>query len=215
MPYREKPSSVRVTRRHFCDISNYGKTAKTRFPYQEETMKTLLRGVVFWVVFFVAGTLPVWSQGQDIEGYTFIQGASGGLVCLGTWTPSRDVAMPGTCDGPLVDVAQLTALSSRQSADRLDHLVSAFASIDQRLAAGNAQLERLIEVTVNNQASLDQQVRQAGEALGDAISRRFDEMPEEMLANDLFKESLEKLKEDILKEVDRRYLPRPAPAKKK
>jgi len=180
-------------------------------------MKTLLRGVVLWFAFFISGTPPAWSQGQDIEGYTFVQGTSGGLVCLGTWTPSRDVAMPGSCDGPLVDVAQLTALSSRQSADRLDQLLSAMSSIDQRLAASSDQLERLIEVTVNNQASVDLQVRQAGEALGDAISRRFDELSEEMVANDAFKVALAKLKEDILKEVDRRYLPRPAsaPSKKK
>jgi hypothetical protein len=204
-----------MTSDHFCAIKNYEKRVRTLLPFsQEETMKMLLRGAVLCFAFFVAGT-PAWSQGQDIEGYTFVQGTSGGLVCLGTWTPSRDVAMPGSCDGPLVDVAQLTALSSRQSADRLDQLLSAMSSIDQRLAASSDQLERLIEVTVNNQASVDLQVRQAGEALGDAISRRFDELSEEMVANDAFKVALAKLKEDILKEVDRRYLPRPAPAPSK
>jgi hypothetical protein len=215
MPDFDVPSSIGMTSSHFRAINNYEKMITTASLSQEETMRTLLRGAVLWVAFFVAGTPPAWSQGQDIEGYTFIQGTSGGLVCLGTWTPSRDVAMPGTCDGPLVDVAQLTALSSRQSADRLDQLVSSFASIDQKLAAGNAQLERLIEVTVNNQISVEQQVKQAGEALSDAIARRFDEFPEEMVANDLFKEALARLKENILREVDRRYLPRPAPAKKK
>jgi hypothetical protein len=41
--------------------------------------------------------------------------------------------------------------------------------------------------------------------LREMITRRFDALPGEILANDQFKEEITKLKEDILKEVEKRY----------
>jgi hypothetical protein len=122
--------------------------------------------------------------------------------------------LPGVCQGQIVDVAQFTAVSAKLSADKLDQLLLALFSIDQKLALNNDQVNRLIEVTVTTQTSIDQQVSQVGELLYETIARRFDALPEEILSNDLFREELRKLKEDILKEVERNYSRRPTPSKK-
>jgi hypothetical protein len=175
-------------------------------------MKTLICITTIWLVFFVAGVSSVQSQTEMVEGYTFIRGATGPQVCLGRWVPSKDVALPGVCEGQIVDVAQLTAISARLSADRLNQILFALASIDQKLAVNNDQIKRLIEATVNTQTSIDQQVGQVSELLHDAITKRFDALPEEILANDLFKEELTKLKEDILKEVEKHYSKQPKPS---
>jgi hypothetical protein len=108
-----------------------------------------------------------------------------------------------------VDVAQFTAISARQSADRLDQLLSTLTSVDQKLAVNNDQINRLIDATVNTQISIDQQARQVGELLKETIAKRFDALPEQILANDAFREELAKLKEDILREVEKQYLKRP------
>lgn len=177
-------------------------------------MKTLICVATIWLVFFIVGASAVQSQTQMVEGYTFIRGERGLQVCLGRWVPPRDVAFPGVCDGQVVDVSQLTAISARLSADRLDQMLLALAAIDQKLAANNDQVKQLIEATVNTQTSIDQQVRQFSDLLRETITKRFDALPEEILANDLFKEELTKLKEDILKEVEKQYSRRPAPSRK-
>ena len=174
-------------------------------------MKTFICVTTILLGVFVVGASSVRSQTQVVEGYTFVRGATGPLVCLGRWVPSRDVALPGVCEGQEVDVAQLTAISARLSADRLDQVLIALASIDQRLALSNDQFRLLIEATVNTQTSIDRQVGQVNELVREAIARRFDALPEELLANELFKEELSKLKEDILREVEKLYSTRPAP----
>jgi len=176
-------------------------------------MKTLICVITIWLVFFIMGVSSVQSQTEVLEGYTFIRGATGTSICLGQWVPSRDVALPGVCKGQMVDVNYLAAVSAKQSADKLDQLLSALTSIDQKLAINNDQVQQLIEVTVNTQNSIDQQVRQSGELLREAIIERFnvvfDTLQEEMLSSDLFKGEFTKLKEDILKEVEKHYLKRP------
>lgn len=177
-------------------------------------MKKLICVTAIWLVFFIAGTSPVQSQTQVVEGYTFMSGDRGPQVCLGRWVPPRDVALPGVCDGQVVDVAQLTAISARLSADRLDQLLLALAAIDQKLAVNNDQVKQLIEATVNTQTSIDQQVKQVSELLSETITKRFDALPEEILANNLFREEITKLKEDILREVEKHYSKQPTPSKK-
>lgn len=168
-------------------------------------MKTLIFAGAIWSVFFLVAAPSVQSQTQEVEGYTFIRGATGPQVCLGRWLPPADIGRPGVCEGQMVDVAQLTAISSRLSADRLDQLILALASIDQKIADGNDQVKLLIEATVNTQTSIDRQVRQVSELLRDTITKRFDTLLRELLANDRFREELKKLKEDVLKEVERHY----------
>lgn len=177
-------------------------------------MKTLVCVITMALVFFMAGVTSVQSQTQVLDGYTLIRGASGTVVCLGRWIPPKDVALPGTCEGQVVDVAQLTAISSRLTADRLDQILFALSSLDQKLAINNDQLKQLIEATIKTQTSIDEQVSQVSDLLRETITTRFAALPESMRANDLFKKEIEKLKEDILKEVEKRYSRRPPPSTK-
>jgi len=177
-------------------------------------MKKLICVTAIWLVFFIAGASPVRSQTQVVEGYTFMSGNRGLQVCLGRWVPPTDVALSGVCDGQVVDVAQLTAISARLSADRLDQLLLSLAAIDQKLAVNNDQVKQLIEATVNTQTSIDQQVKQVSELLSETITKRFDALPEEILANNLFREEIAKLKEDILREVEKNYSKQPTPSKR-
>ncbi len=174
-------------------------------------MKTVICITAFWLAFYCAWTSP--ASGQGGEGYTFITSERGPQVCIGRWIPSTDVALPGVCDGQVFGLPQLAAISAKQSVDRLDQLLFALNSIDQKLAVSNDQITQLIKAAVNTQTSIDRQVRQGGELLREVISRRFDELPKEILENDLFKEELARLKEDILGEVERQYSTRqPAPS---
>jgi len=145
------------------------------------------------------------SQIQEVEGYTVIRGGTGSIICLGRWVPSTEVGKPGICEGQMVDVSQLTAISTKQTADRLDQLLPVLEAIDRRLADNYVQIERLIEATINTQELLDQQVGQVGELLYDTISSRVDALTRRVLANDTFKKELEKLKEDILADVKKVY----------
>jgi len=177
-------------------------------------MKTLTCFITAGFILFILSASLAQSQTQELEGYTFVRGSSGTLVCLGRWVQPRDVALPGVCEGQLVDVNYLTAVSARLTADRLDQMLLALASIDQKLATNNDQVKQLIESTVKTQTSIDQQVSQVSDLLSEAITERFDALSEEILANDSFKKELEKLKEDILKEVEKHYTKRPVPETK-
>jgi len=177
-------------------------------------MRTLVCVTTMALVFFMSGVTSVQSQTQMLDGYTLIRGASGTVVCLGRWIPSKDVALPGTCEGQVVDIAQLSAISSRLTADRLDQILFALSSLDQKLAVNNDQLKQLIEVTNKTQTSIDKQVSQVSNLLREKINTRFNALPESMLSSDLFKKEIEKLKEDILKEVEKRYPRRPTPSAK-
>jgi Glu-tRNA(Gln) amidotransferase subunit E-like FAD-binding protein len=177
-------------------------------------MRTLVCVITMVLVFSMTGVTSVQSQTQMLDGYTLIRGASGTVVCLGRWIPSKDVALPGTCEGQVVDIAQLTAISSRLTADRLDQILFALSSLDQKLAINNDQIRQLIEVTNKTQTSIDEQVSQVSDLLREQINTRFNALPKSMLASDLFKKEIEKLKEDILKEVEKHYSKRPTPSAK-
>jgi hypothetical protein len=168
-------------------------------------MKTLICAAAIGLLLFVVGASSAQSQVQVVDGYTFIRGVSGTLVCLGKWVPSRDIALPGYCDGETVDINQLTAISSRLTADKLDQVLNALYSLDQKLATNNDQIKQLIETNVKTQASIDEQVKQVNDLLSEKIIERFEALPKEILANDLFKKEIEKLKGDILKEVEKHY----------
>jgi hypothetical protein len=175
-------------------------------------MKTLLCIAAIWVVFCIMGASS--AQGDAGDGYTFITSERGPQICIGRWTPPTAVGLAGFCDGQLFGMPQLSAISAKQTVDRLDQLLLVLSSIDQKLAVNNDQITMLIQAAVNTQISIEQQVRQGGELLRNAITQRFDDLPKEILANDLFKEELSKLKENILGEVEKQYSPRPAPLKK-
>jgi uncharacterized protein YPO0396 len=172
-------------------------------------MKKLIGCAAIWLAFFIVGSSSQ-CQAQQAEGYTFIRGPMGPQVCLGRYAPPTADAVSGVCQGQVLDLVQFNAVSTKSSADRLDLAVQVLEAIDNKLAVNNDKVERLIEATVATQASFQKQNR----GLSETIEKRFDAIPEELLANDLFKQELIKLKADILKEVDKRYQPRMAPAAK-
>lgn len=174
-------------------------------------MRKDIFSAAIWSVLFLA-VLPLQSFAQEDSGYTFLTGASGPMVCQGRWVPSADRALPGNCEGQLMDLGQFTAASAKLSADRLDKAINILVSIDQRLSVSNSELQNLSSVISNLQKSIERQSTQGD--LGETIERRFDSLPVEILSNDLFKQEISKLKEDILKEVDRRNSTKsPIPAK--
>ena len=163
-------------------------------------MKTLSFVIAVCLAFFVTSASPARSQ----DGYSFITNAFGPQVCLGTWIPSTEIGQSGVCEGQLVGISQLTAISAKQSVERLDQLIATLVSIDQKLDLSNNQVSRLIEATVNAQ-----QAAQDNESLRKAISYRFVALPKELLADKVFMEEITKLREDILKEVEKRYPTKP------
>jgi len=147
----------------------------------------------------------VQSQTQEIGGYTVIRGGTSSIICVGRWVPSKEAGRPGVCEGQLADVSQLTAISTRQTAERLEQLLPVLESIDQKLADNTVQIERLIEATVNTQASIKRQGEQVEELMHDTISSRVDALSKRVLANDTFRQELEKLKQDILRDLKKYF----------
>jgi hypothetical protein len=174
-------------------------------------MKTLLSVILMFSALLFLDVSSARAQTQMIEGYTFVSGGTGTSVCMGRWIPPKDIALPGYCEGQMVAVDQLNAISARLSAERLDQLLLILTSIDQKMIVNNDQIKKLIEATLDSQASISQQVN---ELLSERITTRFNTLPEEILANDLFREELAKLKEDILKEVEKLYTKRATPPAK-
>jgi hypothetical protein len=170
-------------------------------------MKTIICMVAGFFFLLVIG-LPV---ARSQEGYTFFMSSGGPRICLGQWIPPRGAGYAGSCEGTVMDLPQLTALSSKQTVDRLDQLLVTLNSIDQKMTTSIDQTNQLIKETRDTKKSLDTQVQQTNQLLHQTISQRFDALPREILANPEFKEELLRLKEDVLKEVDKYYQPRPAP----
>lgn len=170
-------------------------------------VKRLIYGTAILFAFIFVCAPSVRSQTQEIGGYTVIRGGTGTIICVGRWVPSTAPGRPGYCEGQMADPSQLTAISTRQTSDKLDQLLSVLESIDQKLSDNNVQIERLIEATVNTQTTINQQTGQVSELMHDTISTRVDALSRRVLANDTFKKELEKLKEDILTDV-KKYYPR-------
>ena len=177
-------------------------------------MKQFIYGTTILLAVLVICIPGVQAQTQDIGGYTVIRGGAGTIICLGRWVPSTEPGRPGYCEGQLADTAQLTAISTRQTSDKLDQLLMVLESIDQKLADNNAQIERLIEAAANaqasiseTQASISRQAEQVGELMHDTISSRVNALSKRVLANETFRKELEKLKQDILNDVRKFYAP--------
>lgn len=175
-------------------------------------MKTCVCTGIAFIVFLMPGASI--SQGQESGGYTFFSNEFGPQICIGRWIPSKDVALPGVCEGQVMSVSQLAALSAKQTVDRLDQLLLSIGAIDQKLSLSNDQMNSLVEATVNLQSMIEQYSRLVSEFLREAIIQRFDELPKDVVNNEILKQELEKLKADILKEVEKHYSKLPAPPKK-
>ena len=169
-------------------------------------MKTLSYATAIGLALFFASATPAQSQ----EDYTFFANAWGPQVCLGNWTPPSERNPYGVCDGQMVGLPQLTAISAKQTVDRLDQLLTAFASVDEKLDINNKQVSMLIEATYNTQSSIDKQVKQVSEFLRETITQRFDALPKGLLVNGFVMKELIQLKQNILKDVEMHYAARQA-----
>ncbi len=170
-------------------------------------MKRFICGTAVWLALCIICAPFAQAQTQDIGGYTVIGGGLGTVICLGRWIPSKEPGRPGVCEGQMADPSQLTAVSTKQTSDKLDQLLTVLDSIDQRLADNNAQIERLIESAVNTQEAISQQIEQVGELMHDTVSSRVNALSKRVLANETFRKELEKLKQDILSDVKKHYAP--------
>lgn len=173
-------------------------------------MKTLCYVTAIGLALFIASATPAQAQ----EDYTFFANAWGPQICLGSWTPPSDANPYGVCDGQTMGLPQLTAISAKQTVERLDQLLAAFASVDEKLDINNRQVSTLIDATYDTQASINQQVKQVSEFLRETINQRFDAIPSELLADKAFRREIIKLREDILQEVEKRYPAVPTPSTK-
>jgi hypothetical protein len=160
------------------------------------TMKALGYATAIWLAIFIVYSSSAWSQ----EGYTFVADAYGQQVCIGRWIPSTVAAKGGVCEGEMIGLPQLTVLTARQSLDRLDQLLSVLSSISEKMDVSNDQLNLLIQVTANAQ-----QTAQNNEALRRVIAQRFAALSLELTDNKDFREEISSLKEDVLKEIEKRY----------
>jgi len=173
-------------------------------------MKSLSCITAIVLAFFILGAEPAESQ----EDYSFVMTASGPQVCLGRWIPPTAVGGPGVCEGQLIGIPQLSAISSRQSVERLDQVIAVLTSIEQKLDANNDLLGQLIEETVTSRTSSAEQGKEVSEFLRETITQRFDELPRGLLVNGFVVRELTQLKEDILKDVERHYTAEKAPPNK-
>lgn len=163
------------------------------------------------LVIFIILASATYSQD---EGYTFIYPSDGPGVCLGRWVQPDDAMKEGYCEGEVLSLTHYSALSSRKTVDRLDQLLIAISAIDEKMAKNNNQLEMLIQATENTKVSIDSQVAQVGEILRETISKRFDTLLVQLMNDDLFKEELVRLKEEILEEIDYVYFSQPSVSEK-
>ncbi|MEW5746451.1 MAG: hypothetical protein AB1805_13550 [Nitrospirota bacterium] len=175
-------------------------------------MKVSVCSAALWVALFIAVASP--ARGQESETYTIIPQPGGMRVCVGAWIPPTDIAQTGVCEGQLLDLSQFAEISARQTVEQLDQVAAILTAIDQKLAANNELMNRLIKTTAAAQAPPGQQTRGGDEALNEAIDRRFAALPEELLNNERFREELARMKKDILEEVEKRLSPKKEPARK-
>lgn len=168
-------------------------------------MKTLRHATVICLAIFIASASSAWSQEQ----YTFVADTYGQHVCIGRWIPSSTGAQGGTCEGDMIGLPQLTAISARQSLDKLDQLLTVLSSISEKMDVSNDQINLLIQVVANSQMAA-----QNNEVLRRAIAQRFAALSLELTDDEAFKEEISSLRKDILKEVEKRYPTTPATSPK-
>lgn len=172
-------------------------------------MKRLFVAVSAWMLTVFLASSPALSQTQELEGYTVIKGGTDPLICLGRWVPPSEIGRPGICEGQMVNASQLAAVSSKLAADRLDQVLNFLVAMDQKLAENNAQFERLIEALANTQAAIERQTEQNGELIRDAITARFESLARRVLTSEALRKEIERLREEILKEVTKSYSRQP------
>jgi hypothetical protein len=154
---------------------------------------------------FVSRVPSAYSQNNQIQNYdgvAIVPSSYGDLICLGNWNGDA-----GRCEGAAVSSGALAAISASKSADKLEQIRLLLETMNKGLSANTQAL-------LNMQKSPILQSLPAKDSLSEAIMTRFDAIPPGILAVDSVKQEIEKLKEDILQELDRRNF-KPANAQAK
>ena len=88
--------------------------------------------------------------------------------------------------------------------NRLDTLNNNLSTLIKLLQDSNSNTSSTITKLTETSTQLRQQNEQANELLQNLIIERFKSLPADLLVNPLFKSEIDKLKNDILKEVEKR-----------
>ena len=137
-------------------------------------------------------------QIQNYEGMVILPSTYGDLLCLGNWNSDLK-----RCDGPAVSSGALAAISAAKSVDKLEQIRLLLDKMNNGLSANTQAL-------LNIQKSVDLQKRPAKESIKQAITTRFDAIPSGILTDDSVRNEIERLKQDILLEVDQSSLKSPS-----
>ncbi|HLG22013.1 MAG TPA: hypothetical protein VI382_04300 [Candidatus Manganitrophaceae bacterium] len=138
------------------------------------------------------------SQIQNYEGMVILPSTYGDLICLGNWNSDLK-----RCDGPAVSSGALAAISAAKSVDKLEQIRLLLDTMNSGLSA---HTQALLDI----KKTIDLQNHPAKESIKQAITTRFDAIPAEILTDDSVRKEIERLKEDILLEVDGKSLKPPS-----
>ena len=127
---------------------------------------------------------------QNYEGMVILPSTYGDLLCLGVWNSDLK-----RCDGPAVSSGALAAISAAKSVDKLEQIRLLLDKMNNGLSANTQAL-------LSIQKSVDLQSRPVKESIKQAIAARFNAIPSGILTDDSVRNEIERLKKDILLEVD-------------
>lgn len=160
-------------------------------------MKFLFSMMLFAFMFLRMDLPSTYAQSNQIQRYdgnVILPSTFEDLICLGNWNAELE-----RCEGSAVSSGALAAISAAKSADRLEQIRLLLDSIHNRLSENTQALLDL-------RKSFDLQNAPATQSLRQAIITRFDAVPAGILTDGLVKEELDRLRNDILGEVERRTL---------
>jgi hypothetical protein len=136
------------------------------------------------------------NQIQNYEGMAILPSTYGDLICLGSWNSDTR-----RCDGSAVSSGALAAISAAKSVDKLEQIRLLLDEVKNGISA-NTQALRGIQKSINLQ---DHPTK---ESIKRAINSRFAAIPAGVLTDDSVRGEIEKLKENILHDVDK-MIPEP------
>lgn len=152
--------------------------------------------LVIWTFLLLSVDLPAThAQGNPIQQYDgniILPSTFEDLICLGNWNAELE-----RCEGSAVSSGALAAISAAKSADRLEQIRLLLDAMNNSLSANTQALRDI-------QRSFGPQTGPANGSLQEAILTRFDAIPAGILTDDSVREELERLRNDILQEVNRR-----------
>ncbi|NKE73243.1 hypothetical protein [Candidatus Manganitrophus noduliformans] len=157
--------------------------------------------LVIWTFLLLSVDPPAThAQGNPIQQYDgniILPSTFEDLICLGNWNAELE-----RCEGSAVSSGALAAISAAKSADRLEQIRLLLNSINNKLSENTQAL-------IDLRNAFDLQGAPTTQSLREAIITRFEAVPSGILTEDSVKEELDRLRNDILGEVERRNLTPP------